>query len=92
MTITRIDSAVCAAWIYTDERDEECFKLVARVSDGKWLEIDQDGVAYDQSPDQIRKFMADWIEDAALDPEDPGPTQDTRDVYEAAAQFIEAAS
>lgn len=92
MTVERINAAVCAAWSYVDERDETCWKVIVRTDKGEWLEIDDGGVAYDQTAASLRKFISDWITDATAHEPESMPSPDTVEIYEQAAQFIEANS
>lgn len=88
MTVERIDAATCAAWTYVDERGDTCWKVVVRAGD-EWLEIDEGGVAYDQTAAKLRTFIADWIADANDHEPESMPSADTIEVYEQAAQFVE---
>lgn len=91
MTVARIAGTECAAWTYLDERDLQCWKAVMRTGPGQWVEIDGDGVSYHQTGAKLREFIDEWIADAALGDDDPGPTVDTIEVYRLAAEFIDEA-
>lgn len=91
MTVERVESTVCAGWTYLDERGETCWKVVLRDGEGKWTEVDESGVSYDQTATTLRTFINDWIASVRDEPEGM-PSDDTIEVYRQAAEFIESQS
>lgn len=92
MTVKRIESTLCAGWLYTNDIGHPDWIVILRDPQGDWVQLDDGGISYHQTPEGLRSFLDDWIADSAFDADDPGPNTDTLEAYRAAADFIEQAA